>query len=497
MDRQSPAELPVAATPEHAKRRARAGVVALTIRSSAQLVLSFVAMLILARLLKPADFGVFAVVQFAVSLFSLMGNLGLGPALIQQRAAPTQRSLATVWWMQLGVAMLVVPALWLASMLVRDIWNDLPEIAEPLLRVLALSFVFNSLRVVPTVLLERDMRFAALATVELCGSVAYFGTAVGVAYVTGSVSALVCAVIAQSIVMCALSYVAMPWRPTLEFDAPALNDVLRYGVAFQGSALVGFANSAVAPLLLGIALGKVALGFNGFAQTLAWMPLRLVEIFGRVGFAYYSSLQDDRERLARELRLNVQACGITVALFSTLLLVVAEPVLRLVYGDTWQPAVPLLQIYATVVLLGFLSPIGNAVFYATGRPGIVLRLATCWTALNWSVVAVVLFVKPTLEAYALAFSVHVVVGNVIVAVLLERLLPTARVARTLFAPIFAAIVVAMPCLWWLTPHLHGFASAVAASVVCLGLVAFIASSFDRELIVGARAALQIGRDVLR
>jgi PST family polysaccharide transporter len=496
MDRQSP-DVPAATPQDGAKRRARAGVVALAIRSSAQLVLSFVGTLILARLLKPADFGVFAVIQFTVTLFSLVGNLGLAPALVQQKTAPTQRLLSTVWWAQLGVASLVVPLLWWSSDLLREVWRDLPDVAEPLVRVLALSFLLNSLRVVPTVLLERGMRFSTLAVVELCGSAAYFGTAVGVAYATGSVSALVYAVIVQTTLMCVLCYVVMPWRPRLEFDAHALAGVVRYGAAFQGSTLVGFANSAVAPLLVGVILGKTALGLSGFAQALAWLPLRLVEIFGRVGFPYYSTLQDDRERLGRELRLNVQACGIVTALFSTLLLVVGEPALQLVYGDTWRAAVPLLQIYATAVLVGFLSPLGNAALNAMGRPGVVFRLTVGWTLLNWAVVAAALYWRPSIEVYALASSVHVVVGNLVVAVLLSRLLPSARIARSLFAPIAAAVVVATMGAWLLTPHLHAFLSTAIAGAACVGLVAFVAFNVDRDLVVGARAALRVGRNVMR
>ena len=53
---------------------------------------------------------------------------------------------------------------------------------------------------------------------------------------------------------------------------------------------------------------------NGFAQTLAWLPLRLVEIFGRVGFPLYSTLRDDRPQLAAELRSNVQICGVVTGI---------------------------------------------------------------------------------------------------------------------------------------------------------------------------------------
>jgi len=477
--------------PDGSRQRARLGIAALAVRSSVQLLLTLAAMLMLARVLTPADFGVFAIVQFAAALLALFGNVGFGPALIQQRTAPTQRAFATVWWTQIALAALVVAGLLSVSLFIRDIWSDLPPVAESLLRALAIAFVCNTLRVVPTIQLERELRFVPLAAVELVGSLAYFVIAVSVAYATHSVVAMVYAVIAQSLIACALTYAIRPWRPTLEFDGEILRSVARYGIAYQGNLLVGFANNAVAPLLLGILLGKAALGLNGFAQSIAWLPLRLVEVFGRVGFPLFSTLRDDRLQLAAEVRSNVQVCGFVTALASCLILVVGEPLIELVYGTRWNGAIPLLHIYAAAILLGFLSPIASAVFYGLGRPGLVFRLALGWTVLNWSVVWLVLTFWPSLEAYALAFSVHVVVGNVVVLVLLHRMLPHAQIARALVVPGLAALFIGMIGRHWLSPHLHEYWTLVLGGVFCCVALFGVVASLDRSLAGSLKSILKV------
>ena len=479
-------------SPHSVRRRARVGVAALAVRSSAQLVLSFAAMLILAGLMKPADFGVFAIIQFAVTLLSLFGDAGFGPALIRQKTAPTQREFATVWWAQMGLAVLVVAALLFCSTVMRGIWTDLPPVSESLLRAMSLSFLLNTLRVMPTIQLERELRFVSLAIVELLASVAYFGTAVGFAYFTRDVSALVYAVIAQSLVACTLAYVLRPWRPTFEFDWTILRSVARYGLAYQGNLLVGFANNAVTPLLVGIVLGKVALGLNGFAQSLAWLPLRLVEIFGRVGFPLYSAMRDDRAELAKEMRFNVQVCGLVTALFSCLLLVLGGPLLELAYGAKWQPAIPLLNIYATVILLGFLSPIASAMFYALGRPGLVFRLALGWTALNWAMVGIALYVRPSLELYALAYCVHVVVGNVAVLLLLRRLLPHVGIERRLVLSGLATVFIGLVGQRVLA-HEQDFWTLVLGGVMSCTALAALLIAFDPSLIRTMRSIFGMRR----
>jgi teichuronic acid exporter len=473
-------------SPGSVRRRARIGVAALAVRSSAQLVLSLAAMLILAGLMKPADFGVFAIIQFAVTLLSLFGDAGFGPALIRQKTAPTQREFATVWWTQMALAVLVVAALLLCSTVIRGIWTDLPPVSEPLLRAMALSFVFNTLRVMPTIQLERELRFVSLAVIELLASVAYFGTAVGVAYFSRDVTALVYAVIVQSLVACTLAYVVRPWRPTFEFDWSILRSIARYGFAYQGNLLIGFANNAVTPFLLGIVLGKVALGLNGFAQTLAWLPLRLVEIFGRVGYPLYSSMRDDRIKLANELRFNVHVCALVTALFSCLLLVLGGPLVEFAYGAKWQPAIPLMKLYATVILLGFLSPIASSMFYALGRPGLVFRLALGWTALNWVVVGAALYVRPTLEVYALAYCVHIVVGNLIVLALLRQQLPHVGIVRSVVSPGLVTVFVGLVGQRVLALEQNPWVLALGGVMSCAALAGLVIA-FDRSVIGTVRA----------
>ena len=70
-------------------------------RSMVQQVVVLGGTILLTKLLDPGDYGTFAIVQFVMSLFRVVGDTGLGPSLIQQTETPTQRVLSTVFWTQM------------------------------------------------------------------------------------------------------------------------------------------------------------------------------------------------------------------------------------------------------------------------------------------------------------------------------------------------------------------------------------------------------------
>src|SRR4051794_31103425 len=83
---------------ETIKHRARRGVLILALRTVLVQIAVLGGQVALARLLDPRDFGVFAIVQFALSFFTFFGDAGLGASLIQKKIAPTHRELSSVFF---------------------------------------------------------------------------------------------------------------------------------------------------------------------------------------------------------------------------------------------------------------------------------------------------------------------------------------------------------------------------------------------------------------
>lgn len=424
--------------------------------------------LALARLLAPADFGVFAIVTFVLTLFRSVGEVGFGAVFIQRAEPPTRRELSTVFWFQLGLSLLLFALVVLLSEVVFEVWPELPPDAPSLLRTLAVSLVLVVLGAIPGTLLERELRYFPISVVELVGSVTFYGTAVGLAAAGLGTRAFVLAALAQSVTSLIALFMARPWLPSFVFDVAALRRVLPFGLVFQGKHFVAVLNDAVTPGLAGGVLGQAALGLNNFARGTALMPLHVVAVMGRVSFPLFSRLASDRRALAEELDFIFRLCGTASVGFSVLLVGLGPELVSIVYHPKWLPAMPALYIYSLALNLGFMAPIMAGAFEGLGRPQVVLRLATAWTGLNWLILVATLSFVPTLEAFALGYVAHMVIGNLVMSHLLKREVPGIHPIGTWLRAAAVGVAVVVATRVGVSPFVDGFWSLALATTLVLG-----------------------------
>jgi PST family polysaccharide transporter len=226
----------------------------------------------------------------------------------------------------------------------------------------------------------------------------------------------------------------------LQFNRRILGKMARFGIAYQLKFGVHFLNGAIIPLYAGSQLGKVLYGLVSWSQTTAYFPLQLLDIIGRVNFPLLSRLQDDRVAFARILERSIAVGALIIHFFIALFVGLGLPLVRVVYGEQWVGAVPTLYVFSAVLTIGFLGPVVASALDAIGQPKIILRLGIFWTTLNWVVISVVFHWVRTAMSFALAYCVHIVIGNLAIVIALRAVAPSVHVFRALWVPMFAAVV---------------------------------------------------------
>jgi O-antigen/teichoic acid export membrane protein len=336
-----------------------------------------------------------------------------------------------------------------------------------------LTFLFTVLRVVPSLLLERHLRFGWISLIEFASTLTFYTTAVVLASRGVSAASLVVASIAQTGFSAVALNLAQRWHPSWVFDRGSLRQMLRFGLHYQGKIVMSLINSSVTPLVAGIRLGGHGLGLVNFAQSTAWFPLQLVSIVGRVSFPAFSRLQHDRPALAAEVERAVVLCATATLFFVGLCAGIGPKLIEIIYSAKWLPAVPALYVFSLALAIGFLSPIVASALDALGKPQIVFRLSIGWSLLNWASVLVATHLASTPLAFALGYAVHVVLGNLAVIVVLRRMLPEARPVRRLVPAIIGAVTVAglgrFGLLQWLDNGLRLTFAIVALALTFLAV----------------------------
>lgn len=337
---------------------------------------------LLARLLGPAEIGVLGIVLFACGFLGTCGGAGLQASLIRLPDEPTPEEYRAVFTLQeaiMGAIALatIVAAPWLAGLYGR------PSEEAWLFRMVGVTLVVTSFQAIPAAMLERRLDFGKVALVEVAQALAYNVVVVGLVWAGWGTASFGAALLARAAAGALLATLASPWPARPLWDWERARGFLRVGAPLQATALVGQLKDSITPIFIGLAAGASAVGYVQWAQTLATGPLWASMVLSRVYLPAFARVQREPATLARFVDGAVRAVHALVAPGSMLVLALAEPITRLVFGPQWIPALPIFRLLwlanlvvpTTTALLALLSALGDT--------RTTLRFALLWLGATW------------------------------------------------------------------------------------------------------------------
>ena len=361
-----------------------------------QAVLQVLALVVLARLLSPADFGVVSAAVVVVGFASVFSKLGLGPALVQ-RADLEPRHVRTAFAASVYFGLLVGGVLWLAAPAIAGFFRI--DGVEPVMRALAWLFPLRGLSVVAESLVQRDLGFRRLANLEV-GTFALGYGAVGIplAALGYGVWALVAATMSQSILNTLLLLVLRPHPMHVLLDRRSFGELMSFGGGFTIARLFNDLALQGDSLVVGRWLGPEALGLYGRAHQLMATPAALFgQILDQVLFPAMARVQDDVRRLAGAYTRGIALIALVMLPTSAALFILAPELIRLVLGPQWAGVVAPFQILAAGMLFRTSYKMSDSVVRATAavyrralRTAIyaLLVIGGAWVGQHWGTTGV-------------------------------------------------------------------------------------------------------------
>jgi O-antigen/teichoic acid export membrane protein len=371
---------------------------------------------ILARLLAKSDFGLVTAALVAINYLSVFKDLGLGVALIQ-RKEDIKEAANTVFtinlFIGLALAVLVIPLAPFIAVFFRD-----PQVV-PVLRWMGVSFVINALGSVHTNWLVRDLDYRRKLTPELGGALVKGGVSIGMAYLGYGVWSLVFGQIAGALASVLLVWMILPWRPRFTIDRNVAGSLMKFGVSVTAIDIITQITDNIDYVIVGRFFGLVPLSIYTLAYRLPEMLLiGNLWVMGGVVFPAFSSIQDRPEDLRRGFLASVRVVELFAVPICLGLLIAADPIVRVVFGDQWLEAIPVLRVLAVYAWFYSLGYHVGGFYKAIGRPDILLRL---------SLLTLVIII-PSLLIGARFGIIGVAVGH-LVAVLIRRIISLAVATR--------------------------------------------------------------------
>jgi O-antigen/teichoic acid export membrane protein len=328
-------------------RSVRGGM--LTVSSQAtQFLLQSISTVVLARLLTPADFGLVAMVTAITGLAQAFADLGLSEATIQHPEIG-HRQVSTLFWINVGIGLALT--MLTAALAPVFAWFYKEPRVEGITLLVSVTFLIGGLRVQHDALLKRQMRFTSLAIRDIAAYV--LGVAVAVTLAIRGIGywAIVALPLTLNTTAMILSWVMVPWIPSLPKRGTQVRTLVSFGGNVAASYLLLNVMRNADSVLLGWYLGAGPLGLYSRACNLLMLPVRqLVVPAGSVAIPAFSRIQSNRERLAR---YYLNAANLIMWLSAPLfafLFVAATPVVVLVLGQKWRAAAPVFQILCICAL---------------------------------------------------------------------------------------------------------------------------------------------------
>jgi O-antigen/teichoic acid export membrane protein len=369
-----------------------------TISSGFSFVVSIGTIAVLARLLKPEDFGIFAMITVVVNILESFSDMGVSAAIISYRDVKPAE-LSSLFYFNILVGVLLTILLVLVSPIVVSYYKE-PRIYL-YLWILALDFTISSPAIVFNVLLKKNMRFGILSKINMTATAVYSVSAILYAYFSRDVMGLVVGTMLQSFVSTGLNvYFGMRiWKPSrFVLQYKHIRRFLSFGLYQMGERIINRFNRNIDYLLIGRFLGAKPLGFYSVAYMLMMKPIyRINPIITSVAFPALSEVQEDNAQIKKYfLKMIRYICYVTAPIY-LLFFALSENLILVFYGDQWLLSVPVLAVFSFLgILYSVGNPMGNLIL-AKGRADIgfwmnvaqtLILFSANYIGLRWGIIGV-------------------------------------------------------------------------------------------------------------
>ncbi len=336
--------------------------------------LNLVSTMLLARLLTPHDFGLVAMVTAVTGFLAMFRHAGLSTPTVQ-REHITDAQVSNLFWINLGVSVLC--ALILAALSPAIAWFYRDSRITYITLVLSTTFLIGGFRVQHLALLKRQMRFKAIALVEV-GSMAT-GVFVGVvmALLHYRYWSLVGLSLATEIGAFLLTGSVSRWKPQLPTKGSGIGPLVAFGAhQTAGNFLFNLARGCD-NLLIGRAYGPAAVGLYSRGAALVMRPMEQFLLpIDAVFLPTLSRLQSQPARYRSTFLRLYEAIAISAFFLSSLLLALALPLTLVLLGRKWEPASAIFAGFTFTAIQLPLSSAANWLLTSQGRGKDILRVTS-------------------------------------------------------------------------------------------------------------------------
>lgn len=443
--------------------------------------IAFVANIILARLLLPEDYGTIGMLAIFIAVSSVFVDSGLGNALIQRKEA-SGVDYSTIFFFNLGMSAILYLALCFAAPAIARFYNT--DILTPLIRIYGLVLIINSLSLIQSTRFRKQLNFKTPSIIVIIANIVSALVGIYMAYNEYGVWSLVVMQLVEAAVRTALLWFYCKWLPQFTFSLRSLFSLFKYGGFLLANSLLFTLRQNILSMVLGKLYTVRDLGMYTQAKKLEDVPVTgISSIIEQVSFPVLAKLQDDKEHFQQMQRRSLKMLAFLCIPLMFLMIVIAKPLILVLYTDKWIDAAPYLQVLCLMGIVVCLQVVNANVVNAKGYSGLFFR---------WSVIkTIIMFISIWLGHYwGIMGLLWSLVLYHFLAYIINAILATRFTSYTVWLqfkdllPIGLVSTVIAVVVWLIQFVIHGaFALLVTQSIVYILLFICAYYLIDKSMLV--------------
>ena len=334
--------------------------------------ITFLISIVLARLLGPEKYGTMSIMLIFITIANVIIQNGFQTALIQKKEI-TDEDLSSVFWLGLLIAGVLYLMIFISAPFVAAFFAD-PEITD-MLRVLSLILFTGSVVSVQIAIVARRMEFriqcqATIIADLISGAIGIYAAMKGL-----GTWALILQQLIKNLGLLLVLYFSLRWVPHPVLSVSRIGSLFSYGWKVLASGLIDTVYSNLYTPFISKLYNAAMVGYynrgNQFPQVIV---NSMAQTMQAVMLPAFSRTQTEKEMERKMLRRAVKLSGFVMFPMMFGIMAVAEPLIRLLLGNEWLPAVPLLRLCCLSYSVWHIHVANLQAINANGRSDIYLKL---------------------------------------------------------------------------------------------------------------------------
>ena len=365
--------------------------------------ITFLVGLILARLLTPEEYGVMAMIAIFIAVSNSIIDSGFSNALIR-KVHINRIDYNTVFYFNIVVSIVLYISLFLASPAISVFFKE-PILME-VMRIIGFILIINALSIIPRTIFVRNVNFKTQTKVSLISSISSGFVGIGMALAGMGVWSLVGQQLSRQLLNTLFLWIFCKWHPNFEFSIKSFNELFGFGSKLLLSGLINTIYKNIYYIIIGRFYASSILGqYTRAEQFNTIFSSNLTTVVQRVSYPVLSSIQEESERLREAYRKVIKTTMLISFACMLGLAAVAKPLILILIGAKWLPAVYFLQIICFAGMLYPLHAINLNILQVKGRSDLFLKLEIIKKCYGILILLITVFCFKTPLAIALGGAV--------------------------------------------------------------------------------------------